>query len=132
MKRLILFITFLSILLSGCNKDDIKVDPDNLLLGVWSYSEYQSDAAVFARSTKFTDNHCYRFNPDGTLTERKNAGWCGTPPISYADYDGTWRIINDTLIHVNVGYWGGSMTYFLDIETIDSDSLKIVTVPINQ
>jgi hypothetical protein len=132
MKRIFLFLILPSLLLLACSKDEINTDPDNLLLGVWNYSDYQSDAAVFARSTNFTDNHCYRFNNDGTLTERKNSGWCGTPPVTYADYDGTWRLINDTLIHINVGYWGGSMTYGLDIETINSDSLKIVTIQFDE
>jgi hypothetical protein len=31
-----------------------------------------------------------------------------------------------------VGYWGGSMSYRLDIESIDSDSLKIVTISFNR
>jgi hypothetical protein len=132
MKRLFFILILPVLLLFSCNKEEININPDNLLLGVWSYSNYQSDAAVFARSTKFTDNHCYMFNADGSLTERKNSGWCGTPPVTYADYDGTWRIINDTLIHIRVGYWGGSMTYGLDIERIDSDSLKIVTIPIKE
>jgi hypothetical protein len=130
MKRtlfLLLFpLTFLpSVFLNSCSKDDSKIDPDNLLLGTWNYSTYLEDAAVFTRSDAFTDNHCYRFKSDGTLTERKNSGWCGTPPVSYADYNGTWTIINDTLINVNVGYWGGNTSYKLDIEKIDESALVI-------
>jgi hypothetical protein len=132
MKKLFLTLTLPLIILSACNKDEIRIDPDNLLLGVWNYSEYQADAAVFVRSPEFTDQHCYRFNTDGTLTERKNSGWCGTPPVNYADYDGTWTIINDTLVHVTVGYWGGTMDYNLDIESINTNSLKVITIPLNE
>jgi hypothetical protein len=128
-KKLSLFIFFLSLFLYSCSKDEIKIEPDNLLIGIWNYSDYQDNASIFTRSQEFVDNHCYRFNSDGTLTERKNSGWCGTPPISYADYPGTWNFLNDTLIQINVGYWGGSTSYRLDIESISSKSLKIVTIP---
>jgi hypothetical protein len=128
-KKLSLFIFFLSLFLYSCSKDEIKIEPDNLLIGIWDYSDYQDNASIFTRSQEFVDNHCYRFNSDGTLTERKNSGWCGTPPISYADYPGTWNFLNDTLIQINVGYWGGSTSYRLDIESISSKSLKIVTIP---
>jgi hypothetical protein len=128
-KKLSLFIFFLSLFLYSCSKDEIKIEPDNLLIGIWNYSDYQDNASIFTRSQEFVDNHCYRFNSDGTLTERKNSGWCGTPPISYADYPGTWNFLNDTLIQINVGYWGGSTSYRLDIESISSKSLKVVTIP---
>jgi hypothetical protein len=124
MKKAVLAIFPFLLLCGSCKKDDIKIDPDNLLIGVWNYSGFQDNTNVFLRKTEFIDNHCYRFNSDGTLTERKNSGWCGTPPISYSDYSGTWTIINDTLIQINVGYWGGTTRYKLDIDAIDSNTLK--------
>ena len=129
MKKVILAIFSFLFLCGACSKDDIEIDPDNLLIGVWNYSGFQDNTNIFFRDTEFIDNHCYRFNSDGTLTERKNSGWCGTPPISYADYSGTWTILNDTLIQISVGYWGGITEYKLDIEAMDSDSLKTSYVP---
>jgi hypothetical protein len=129
MKKTSLAIFSFLFLCGACSKDDIEIDPDNLLIGVWNYSGFQDNTNIFLRNTEFIDNHCYRFNSDGTLTERKNSGWCGTPPISYADYSGTWTIFNDTLIQINVGYWGGTTRYKLDIEALDSNSLKTSYVP---
>lgn len=123
---------FLSVLAFSCSKDDIKINSDNLLIGVWNYEVYQGEAAVFTRSEEFTENHCYMFNTDGTLIERKNSGWCGTPPVSYANFNGTWKILNDTLINVTVGYWGGTTSYKLDIESLNSISLKVITIPLNE
>lgn len=123
MKKTCLPILFLMIMVAGCSKDEIKIDPDNLLIGVWNYSEYRDNSSVFTRNDQFIDNHCYKFNSDGTLTERANSGFCGTPPVTYADYSGTWTILNDTLIRINVGYWGGTTKYKLDIEHIDNKSL---------
>jgi hypothetical protein len=115
-------------LLFACNKDEIKIDSDNLLLGIWTYSEYQNDAAVYTRSDGFTDNPCYKFKSDGSLLERKNSGFCGTPPITYSDYDGSWSVINDTIIEIKSAYWGGEMTYSLDIESVTMDTLKVKTL----
>jgi hypothetical protein len=38
-------------------------------------------------------------------------------------------MINDTLIQINVEYWGGMTRYKLDIEALDSKSLKTLYVP---
>ena len=123
MKKLIVIVSLL-IIIAGCSKESIQIDTDNLLIGVWNYYDFSDNATVYTRSNDFVDGPCYQFNNDGTMTERKNAGWCGTPPISYADYPGTWTILNDTLIQISVGYWGGTINYKLDIVSIDSDILK--------
>ena len=124
MKNLIIIGTLLFISI-GCSKDNIQVDSDNLLIGVWKYSDFNNNDNIYIRSNEFIENHCYKFNSDGTMTERKNSGWCGTPPITYADYLGKWNIINDTLIQINVGYWGGTTKYKLDIQSVDSNILKV-------
>ena len=123
MKKAIITFSLL-VIIAGCSKESIQVDPDNLLIGVWNYSDFSGNATVYTRSNDFIDGPCLKFNSDGTMTERKNSGWCGTPPISYADYPGTWTVINDTLIQISSEYWGGTINYKLDIESIDSDILK--------
>ena len=123
MKKAIITFSLL-VIIAGCSKESIQVDPDNLLIGIWNYSDFSGNATVYTRSNDFIDGPCFKFNDDGTMTERKNSGWCGTPPISYADYPGTWTIINDTLIQISSEYWGGTINYKLDIESIDSDILR--------
>jgi len=128
MKKPSLFSIILISLLLSCTKDKIEIDPDNLILGIWNYSEYNDDSQVYIRSNGFTDGPAYQFNSDGTLMERKNSGWCGTPPVTYADYPGKWTIVNDTLIQVEAGYWGGTATYNLDIESVNGEYLKLQTI----
>jgi hypothetical protein len=128
MKYLLLTGLLLSSLFYSCTRDALVIDPDNALEGIWNFSEYDNDIQVFKRSQEFSDCHGYKFSSGRTLVERKNSGWCGTPPVSYADYEGTWEILNDTLIKINVGYWGGSMIYKLDIESVSAETLRIVTI----
>lgn len=120
-----LLIVITAFALASCAKDEIIIDPDNLLIGNWNYSDYSDDALLFERSTGFIDDHCYKFKPEGTVTERKNSGWCGTPPISYEDFPGTWSVINDTLIDVSVGYWGGTDNYILDFKFLGPNLLEL-------
>jgi hypothetical protein len=128
MKNISLLIISLVLLFSSCKKDEINFDPNNPIIGIWNLAEYTDDAQVYTRNTEFIDENCYEFKSDGTMLERKNAGWCGTPPITYADYAGTWSVINDTLLQVVVAYWGGNTTYQLDIESVDSKHLKAALV----
>jgi len=67
----------------------------------------------------------FTINDDGTFIERKNAGWCGTPPISYDNFEGTWEAVSDSLLEITVGYWGGTMTYQIRIVSLDGDNLAI-------
>lgn len=128
MKKLSLLIVLLCSLFFACTKDEIKIDPDNLLIGTWNYSEYTGDLNVYTRSLDFSDTHGYKFNSDGTFIERSITGWCATPPVSYSNYPGTWAYLNDTLIQINGTYWGGTITYKLDIESVSSSSLKVIRV----
>lgn len=124
-KRYCLLVAVITITFVSCGKEQIIIDPDNPLIGNWTYSHYADDALFFERSNGFINDHCYRFKPDGSMTERKNAGWCGTPPISYDDFAGTWTVKNDTLIEVSVGYWGGTDSYTLDINFVDLNILEV-------
>jgi hypothetical protein len=130
MKRIFLLALLILPALFSCKKDEneIMINPDNKLIGVWNYKHYQGNTAVYARQKEFTDNTGYNFNLDGTLLERKISGWCATPPVSYSDYPGTWTMLNDSIIQIEDGYWGGTTTYKIEIESVTDDSLRIRSV----
>ena len=128
MKKIIFPLLSLAVLMASCKKDNTKIDNNNLLLGTWSVSAYDDNTTVYDRSTAFTDNYGYEFKSDGTVVERQNASGCGTPPITFADYTGTWSVINDTLVQIEIGYWGGITSYQLDIESVDDEHLRVSNV----
>jgi hypothetical protein len=113
--------------LSACNKTDestIPVDSSNLLLGIWVNSQYVDTAIVMTRSLNFMDSSDgYEFKTDGTLIQRANAGWCGTPPISYANYTGTWSQMPDKTIFIETEYWDGSTSFSLEIIQVNESQL---------
>jgi len=84
---------------------------------------------VYERASDLVDNLpgiC--FKADGTLIQRKNAGWCGTPPITYGDFDGTWLLADDLLI-LNVNSWDGYYESSWELISVDEENLTIKYIP---
>jgi hypothetical protein len=128
MKKIILLIFLFSFIMGSCSKNDIKIDKDNLLIGTWIYSHSTVDASVYSRAQDFTQTTGYIFNLDGTLTERNLAGFCATAPVSYSDYSGSWTILKENLIQVNRTNYDGPKSYKLEIQSVTTDSLKVMQI----
>jgi hypothetical protein len=111
---------------SSCKKD-VESGTDNII-GSWIEPVYSDSSITFSKDILGTDDaYKITFKSDGRLVERKNAGDCGTPPISYADFDGTWSL-NDSTITINVDFWGGTADYQWRIISVSSSELKVAVV----
>ena len=126
MKGIRILFLFLVLTASACTKERLPVNYDNLLLGTWYFSEYVIDISVYKRTASIPDDKPgFIFSEDGTLNQRKNVGWCGTPPVSYGNYDGTWKMLSDTLMQVKVGYWEGIESFNIDLESVNEELLRL-------
>lgn len=125
MKTLNKIFFFLSIIiLVSCEKgNELTVNSSQKLIGYWINPVVTDTIWKYekANSLKENDNGLY-FKSGQVFIERKNAGWCGTPPIAYADFNGTWTK-NDSLIDITVDYWGGVANYRWKIISIDNNNL---------
>lgn len=112
---------------TACDKDDEKNDGDSsTIVGYWVYQEVNDSIMTYKRVDRLKDNdYGFAFNSNHVFIERKNSGWCGTPPVSYADYEGTW-VKTDSIVHITVGYWGGSLDYKWKVISVDNKELTIV------
>ena len=108
-------LLFISVCLSSCEKDN---DDNNIVLsqditGCWINPEYKEDSEgksiMRYEKTKSLPNNSYgvEFFDEGKLIERKSAGWCGTPPVTYTNYQGNWQVQENGDIKIDVAYWGG-------------------------
>ncbi|MCK5136318.1 MAG: hypothetical protein KAR19_11070 [Bacteroidales bacterium] len=127
MKGVLFLITVL--VLTSCEKSMNEVEmlgANADIVGTWIENGYEDDVTLFERA-EILDHLKYGFtiNGDGTFVERKNIGWCGTPPITYDNFKGDWVALSDSLLEITVGYWGGTMTYQMRIVFLDQDSLGI-------
>lgn len=60
----------------------------------------------------------YSFKRNGKMVNRNYAGWCATPPVVMADYDGKWKLKGEVL-KLEMRFWGG--TVFEEWKVIGSD-----------
>lgn len=127
MKRLAILVVMF--LMFSCEKDLMVSEAlgSNVeIIGTWVEDEYKGDTLFLQRSGAFDkEKYGFSIHGDGTFTEHKNAGWCGTPPISYDSFDGTWKAVSDSLLDITVAFWGGMMTYQMRIVSLDAEELAI-------
>jgi hypothetical protein len=114
------------LLIVSCTKEKLPIDNNNLIVGTWTFSHSDIDTNIYLRSKDFIQTLGYKFYNDGILTARSYAGFCATPPVSYSDFQGTWTKVSDSLINVNIAYWGGTTSYKLKTVSVDYSLLKVL------
>lgn len=93
-----LLLYMLLVCLASCQSGDgIIVDSDNLLIGTWSNPVYEDETTTFKRLTNLpNESYGISFKQSGEFIER-SSGWCGTPPLVFSDYEGTWELENEVI-----------------------------------
>jgi hypothetical protein len=123
--RLIFLLFVFSLIACEENNENAAASNDGLI-GNWVNPLYNDSIATFERSEELVDNeYGFSFKEEMTFIERKNAGSCGTPPISYSDFDGIWSE-KDSILEITVDYWGGTADYMWKILLLDEATLKII------
>lgn len=114
-------------LLASCESDYYDATEfDSAIIGSWINPSHIDSTIILEKSSNLKSNdYGITFMDNGLLVERKNSGWCGTPPISFSDFNGTWSI-KDSLIQVSVDFWGGKENYKLRLVSVDNNKLKII------
>lgn len=125
--RLIILLLVLSLIACEKNNENSAPSKDHLI-GSWFNPQYNDSIVTFDRAEGLVDNeYSFSLKEDKTFIERKNAGFCGTPPITYADYNGIWSE-NDSIIEITVDYWGGTSDYTWKLVSVDESTLIIIRV----
>lgn len=121
---IISFITLL-LIFTACKKENQPIiEAPEGLIGCWINPQYTDSVVVFEKAPALTESYGFRFKDNDSLIERKNAGWCGTPPITYGDFNGTYSF-NDSIIDASVFYSGGSTRYTWKLLSLDNESLTL-------
>lgn len=118
-------ILLLSIcILIACEKanEPQSTDTDNII-GYWINPVVTDTIWKFERASSLKDNdYGFSFKSGQLFVERKNVGWCGTPPITYGDFDGAWSK-DDSIINISVDYLGGIADYQWELVAVDNNNL---------
>ncbi|VBB48619.1 conserved hypothetical protein [uncultured Paludibacter sp.] len=121
-KRIIPFILLVFTAIISCgNQDEVNLS----VVSVWVNPQYNDSIITFKRSTQLPEkDYGIDIKTNGVLKERKIIGWCGTPPVAYGDYDGTW-IMEDSVLYIKAFFWGGEETKEWKIISINEKTLKV-------
>lgn len=129
MKNVLPLLLLLFVLIAASS--DKKATPKKQLIGIWLIEENETSQnnASFQRTKKFKkDEPGIQFRKNGTLIKRQNSGWCGTPPISYTNYEGTWDMTGDSTLSVQYEFFDGTIEEDWKIIKVDKKGLKIVVL----
>jgi len=123
-----LYILSLFFLFSACDKTADPANPiDKKLIGHWINPTYNADFSVitFTRVSDFGEiEYGVAFKENQLFIERKNATGCGTPPITYGNFEGIWSSTDSTL-SISVENWNGTTDYQWRVTSLDHQNLTI-------
>jgi len=101
-------------------------DLNEEIIGVWVYKNYNDSSSEYKKKNSFDKNEPgIKFKRNGKLIKRQNVGWCGTPPITYDNFQGTWKITSDSTLTIRYKYWDGMAEEDLLIVELNNKKLII-------
>lgn len=110
--KIVIIITALFII--ACQKDDSLnfFDSQNPLLGNWSNGQYKNQETTYYRVDSLNKNKPgISFKENGVFVER-TSGFCGTPPLTFFNENGKWKVVNDSLfIERKEGHYMGNVNF---------------------
>ena len=113
------------VLLWGCEDTELPASFDTLPAH-WIIENSSDSVYLFAKvANPPTDNYCITFKKTNKLIEQKNAGFCGTPPITFANFDGEWSLSADSILSIKVDFWGGYANYKWKIIRLTTHKLSV-------
>ena len=74
-----------------------------------------------------SDSPCLQFLENKELKLSQNCGWCGTPPISYCTYKGTWKKNKKEVYELNYDFWGGKIKKSWEIFSLSKEEMAIIS-----
>ena len=103
------------------------------LIGTWIFAGKENGCERLTRIRHLKKSRPgFKFLKNGKLINRSTIGWCGTPPIKYKNYPGTWKQTTDSTLMVTFEYWGGEATRdLLIVELTERQLIVKVTDWIN-
>ena len=99
----IFLLLFVSVLLS-CETNEVILDQNNLLIGFWLKPINNGETTTFIRGNSLpNEEYAIAFTQNGEFIER-TSGWCGTPPLTFFNIDGTFELENTIITITTQSY----------------------------
>lgn len=111
-------------------KNNEKLPLKQAVEGIWVRTHYASGTYEFTRSKKLLNqNPGLQFEKRGKMVIRSNSSFCGTPPITYRNYDGVYTInLSDSTLHAIYEFWGGKIDQTFKIKSVSSSEMVLESI----
>jgi hypothetical protein len=129
MKTFLPLILLLFVLISANQKQ--QTFSKKQLIGIWLFEENTSseNSASLTKSKKFKEEEPgIQLKKNGKLVKRQNSGKCATPPISFANYEGTWKMTGESTLTVKYEFFDGTIEEDWKIIETNKNKLKIIVL----
>jgi hypothetical protein len=101
MKTILKTILFLLLVTTiGCSQENetIPINASDKLIGHWINPVYTDTELQLTRASSLKDDGYGLSFLEKTQCVERSSGWCGTPPLSFMDFQGTWTRTDSVLI----------------------------------
>lgn len=121
--KTVLFLLLVTTIACEDNNETIPINESNKLLGHWINPVYTGSELQLSRASSLkTDQYGLSFIEKTQCVER-SSGWCGTPPLSFMDFKGTWTRTDSVLIITIDNGLSGTQNIKWVIKTLDNKTL---------
>lgn len=129
MKAPLLVVGAILFIFLSCNKTDevLSFNEQKPWLGSWIIEGGDSIETYTKIESLGADQMGFSFLESGKFVERKIEGWCGTPPVTFVDFDGNWSL-TDSVLTIHVGHTGGYADYRFKIVSATKDRLTVAVL----
>ncbi len=109
----------------GCSQENevIPINTSDKLIGHWVDPIYSGSELQLTRASSLKNNEFGISFLEKTLCVERSSGWCGTPPLSFMDFKGTYTK-NDLIIIISIDNGlNGTQNIRWVIKTLDDKTL---------
>ena len=127
MKTILKTVLFLLLMTTiGCedNNEPIPINESNKLIGHWIIPVYTDSELQLTRASSLKSNEYGLSFLEKTQCVERSSGWCGTPPLSFMDFQGSWTR-TDSILIVTIDNGLGMQNIKWIIKTLDDKTLVL-------
>ena len=123
MKTILKTVLFLLLVTTiGCSQENetIPINESDKLIGHWINPIYTGSELQLTRASSLKNNEYGISFLEKTQCVESSSGWCGTPPITFMDFQGTYTK-NDSIIIITLD--NGMQNIKWKIKTLNDKTL---------
>jgi hypothetical protein len=101
-----LSISLMVLIMVGLSSSITYNSKKDNLMAIWVYKSYKDGIMSFVSSKKFKRKKPgIEFKNTEQIVKRQNVSWCGTAPIKYGNFNGTYEFTSDSTLTIKYDFW---------------------------